>query len=42
MDGRHRWRLDGQVAAAGLGRVEPVAPFIPTVPGTDTYDDRLR
>ena len=23
-------------------RVELVAPFIPTVPGTDTYVDRLR
>lgn len=31
-----------QVAASGLGRVELVAPFIPTVPGTDRYVDRLR
>lgn len=30
------------MAAAGLGRVEPVAPFIPTVPGTDTDAHRLR
>jgi hypothetical protein len=30
------------VAAAGLGRVELVAPFIPTVPGTDRYVDELR
>lgn len=30
------------VAASGLGRVELVAPFIPTVPGTDTYVDQLR
>jgi hypothetical protein len=29
-------------AAGGLGRVELVAPFIPTVPGTDRYVDRLR
>lgn len=30
------------VAATGLGRVEFVGPFIPTIPGTDTYVDRLR
>ncbi|MFD4631249.1 hypothetical protein ACFVYR_18615 [Streptomyces sp. NPDC058284] len=30
------------VAESGLGRVELVAPFIPTVPGTDTYVDALR
>jgi hypothetical protein len=30
------------VAAAGLGRVELAAPFIPTVPGTDRYVDELR
>ncbi|MFH9422971.1 hypothetical protein [Streptomyces sp. NPDC017529] len=34
--------LDGEVAAAGLGRVELVAPFLPTVPGTDRYVDELR
>ena len=34
--------LDAAVAEAGLGRVELVAPFIPTVPGTDRYVDRLR
>lgn len=34
--------LDATVAESGLGRVELVAPFIPTVPGTDTYVDRLR
>ncbi|GAA2764735.1 hypothetical protein GCM10010103_37760 [Streptomyces paradoxus] len=34
--------LDTAVAESGLGRVELVAPFIPTVPGTDTYVDRLR
>jgi hypothetical protein len=34
--------LDEAVAASGLGRVELVAPFIPTVPGTDTYVDQLR
>ncbi|ANP55654.1 hypothetical protein J2Z21_005708 [Streptomyces griseochromogenes] len=38
----HFTGLDEQVAEAGLGRVELVAPFIPTVPGTDTYVDRLR
>ena len=31
-----------QVAATGLGRVELVAPFIPTFPGTDRYVDELR
>jgi hypothetical protein len=30
------------VAKTGLGRVELVAPFIPTVPGTDRYVDELR
>ncbi|MGW5864637.1 hypothetical protein ACWFRJ_20965 [Streptomyces sp. NPDC055239] len=30
------------VAESGLGRVELVAPFIPTVPGTDLYVDQLR
>ncbi len=34
--------LDGEVAASGLGRVELVAPFVPTVPGTDRYVDELR
>ena len=34
--------LGEETAAAGLGRVELVAPFIPTVPGTDTYVDQLR
>lgn len=34
--------LDAAVAESELGRVELVAPFIPTVPGTDTYVDRLR
>lgn len=31
-----------EVAETGLGRVELVAPFIPTVPGTDRYVDQLR
>ncbi len=31
-----------RVGAAGLGRVELIAPFIPTIPGTDTYVDDLR
>jgi len=34
--------LDGAVAEGGLRRVELVAPFVPTVPGTDRYVDRLR
>ncbi|MCX4827645.1 hypothetical protein OG785_20675 [Streptomyces sp. NBC_00006] len=34
--------LDSRVAESGLGRVELVAPFIPTVPGTDRYLDELR
>ncbi|MEU5897895.1 MULTISPECIES: hypothetical protein [Streptomyces] len=33
---------DQAVAESGLGRVELVAPFIPTVPGTDLYVDALR
>ncbi|MDX2939499.1 hypothetical protein [Streptomyces ipomoeae] len=34
--------LGEAVNASGLGRVELLAPFIPTIPGTDTYVDRLR
>ncbi|MEU6079155.1 hypothetical protein [Streptomyces sp. NPDC047108] len=34
--------LDADVADSGLGRVELVAPFLPTVPGTDRYVDELR
>jgi hypothetical protein len=34
--------LSSAVAERGLGRVELVAPFIPTLPGTDTYVDQLR
>ncbi|MDQ1010176.1 hypothetical protein QFZ82_004661 [Streptomyces sp. V4I23] len=34
--------LDGEVEKAGLGRVELVAPFVPTIPGTDRYVDLLR
>jgi hypothetical protein len=30
------------VEAAGQGRVELAAPFLPTLPGTDTYVDQLR
>jgi hypothetical protein len=46
-DPRERWDdtftgLDAAVGEAGLGRVELVAPFVPTVPGTDRYVDRLR
>ncbi|MEV8310936.1 hypothetical protein AB0P36_27185 [Streptomyces flavidovirens] len=46
-DPREGWEerfggLDGEVVASGLGRVELVAPFIPTVPGTDRYVGQLR
>ncbi|MER6912331.1 hypothetical protein ABT354_11725 [Streptomyces sp. NPDC000594] len=46
-DPREGWEpafggLGEEVAASGLGRVELVAPFIPTVPGTDRYVDQLR
>lgn len=30
------------VTAAGVGTVELAAPFLPTIPGTDTYVDQLR
>ncbi|MCU1504791.1 MAG: hypothetical protein JWM12_4145 [Ilumatobacteraceae bacterium] len=30
-----------RVAATGLGRVELIAPFIPTLPGTGRYVDQL-
>jgi len=33
--------LGERVAAGGLGRVSWAGPFIPTVPGTDTYTDQL-
>jgi hypothetical protein len=46
VDARDVWRahfadLGDKVAATGRGRVLMVAPFIPTVPGTDTYTDQL-
>ncbi|MFI0780285.1 hypothetical protein [Streptomyces sp. NPDC021212] len=34
--------LDADVERSGLGRVEFVAPFIPTIPGTDRYVAGLR
>ncbi|WP_282704181.1 hypothetical protein [Streptomyces sp. CC219B] len=34
--------LEEAVTESGLGRVELVAPFVPTVPGTDKYVDQLR
>lgn len=34
--------LGAAVAEAGRGRVELAAPFVPTIPGTDTYVDELR
>jgi hypothetical protein len=33
---------DTQLAESGLGTLELLAPFVPTVPGTDRYVDRLR
>jgi hypothetical protein len=38
------WFADvgANMASAGVGRVELAAPFIPTLPGTDTYVDELR
>jgi hypothetical protein len=33
--------LPAAVAASGMGQVELVAPFVPTVPGTDRYCDEL-
>ena len=33
--------LGDAVASGGLARVELVAPFIPTIPGTDRYQDEL-
>ncbi|MFJ8598428.1 hypothetical protein ACIREM_06820 [Streptomyces shenzhenensis] len=46
-DPRDTWQehfadLDTAVAASGLGDVQFVAPFIPTVPGTDRYVNELR
>ncbi|CAN5834160.1 hypothetical protein BH24ACT3_BH24ACT3_02380 [soil metagenome] len=32
---------DAALEAAGVGRVRWAAPFVPTVPGTDTYTDQL-
>lgn len=34
--------LGAAAEAAGRGRVELAAPFVPTIPGTDTYVDQLR
>jgi hypothetical protein len=33
---------DACIAASGLGRVELAAPFMPVLPGTDSYVDELR
>lgn len=46
-DPRDRWTgqfagLEEEVAESGLGRVELLAPFLPTVPGTDRYVSELR
>jgi hypothetical protein len=39
----HLFTEDGAAAdRTGLGRLEFAGPFIPTLPGTDTYVDRLR
>ncbi|NLU70083.1 hypothetical protein [Streptomyces sp. HNM0574] len=34
--------LEEEIAATDLGRLELAAPFVPTIPGTDTYVDQLR
>ncbi|MEU7658738.1 hypothetical protein [Streptomyces lincolnensis] len=34
--------LEEQITGAGLGRLELLAPFVPTIPGTDKYVDQLR
>ena len=45
-DPREAWDLFAgagwAVDASGLGRVELMAPFLPTIVGTDTYVDQLR
>ncbi|CAL9474804.1 hypothetical protein [Streptomyces sp. enrichment culture] len=41
-DPRACWAEHFADLGTGAGRVELVAPFVPTVPGTDTYVDRLR
>ncbi len=33
--------LGDAVQRGGLGEVSYAAPFIPTIPGTDTYTDQL-
>ncbi|MET9504074.1 hypothetical protein ABZY42_20495 [Streptomyces sp. NPDC006622] len=38
----HFTGLEEAMTGTGLGRVELLAPFVPTVPGTDRYVDRLR
>jgi hypothetical protein len=44
-DPRLRWQtlhdLEAAVAAGGHGSVVYASPFIPTIPGTDTYTDQL-
>jgi hypothetical protein len=43
LDAWHEFADVGErVAATGLGRVELMAPFTPTLPGTETYVDDLR
>jgi hypothetical protein len=43
LDAWDRFAVVGErVQATGLGRVELMAPFIPTLPGTDRYVDELR
>jgi hypothetical protein len=46
VDAREVWRarfadLGEKLAQTGRGRALMVAPFIPTIPGTDTYTDQL-
>jgi hypothetical protein len=44
VDPLETWELFAadQVAPTGLGRVALMAPFIPTIPGTDRYVNDLR
>jgi hypothetical protein len=41
-DPREVWEEHFTGLDAGPGRIELVAPFIPTIPGTDAYVDQLR
>jgi hypothetical protein len=38
----HFGGLEADIAGSGPGRLELLAPFVPTIPGTDTYVGELR